>query len=132
MDGTDAASEFLRKRFPKATDRVVEPTQQVLDLIRQRREAYASEQAAKLARQEAENRIKAFMGDAQAIPGLCTWKNNRGSIEVNHEGAYLELITALEKKGIPGVRQMAQEVLTNFTTTTTGARVLRFAKGGTE
>lgn len=128
LDGTDSTTEFLRKRFPKATDRTVEPTQQVLDLIQQRREAYAAEQAAKLARQEAENRIKAFMGDAQAIPGLCTWKNNRGSTEVNHEGALLELLSTLERQGVSGVRQTAQAILEKFTTTTPGARVLRFAK----
>jgi putative phage-type endonuclease len=132
MDGTDAASDYLRKRFARATDRTVEPTQQVLDLIRQRREAYAAEQAAKLVRQEAENKIKAFMGDAQAIPGLCTWKNNRGSTEVNHEGALLELLSTLERQGVKGVRQTAQTILEQFTTTTTGARVLRFAKGEIE
>jgi len=128
MDGTDAASDYLRKRFARATDRTVEPTQQVLDLILQRREAYAAEQAAKLARQEAENRIKAFMGDAQAIPGLCTWKNNRGSTEVNHEGALLELLSTLERQGVKGVRQTAQTILEQFTTIKPGARVLRFNK----
>lgn len=122
IDGTDAASDYLRKRFSRATDRVVEPTQQVLDLIRQCREAYASEQAAKLARQEAENRIKAFMGDAQAIPGLCTWKNNRGSTEVNHEGALLELLSTLERQGVQGVRQTAQTILEQFTTPKPGSR----------
>ena len=80
------------------------------------------------ARQEAENRIKAFMGDAQAIPGLCTWKNNRGSTEVNHEGGLLELLSTLERQGVKGVRQTAQTILEQFTTTIPGARVLRFAK----
>ena len=128
VDGTDAATEFLRKRFPKATEAVVTATPEVMAWVEQRKQAYAAEQAAKLARTEAENRIKAFMGDAQAIPGVCTWQNNRSTEVTNYEGAYLELISVLEKKGVTGVRQVAKDVLDQFTTTTPGARVLRFAK----
>jgi len=128
VDGTDASTEFLRKRFPKATEAVVTATPEVLAWVEQRKQAYAAEQAAKLARTEAENKIKEYLRDAQAIPGLLTWKNNRNSTEVNHEGAMLELLSTLERQGVPGVRQTAQAILEKFTTTIPGARVLRFTK----
>ena len=34
---------------------------------------------------EFENRIKLFMGDATAIKGVCTWKNNKDSVKTDWE-----------------------------------------------
>jgi len=125
-DGSESSTRWLAKRFARHTEAVREATPEVLEWVRRRHEADAAEKAAKALKQEAENHIKAFLGDAQAIPGLVTWKNNRPGKDVNYEGAYLALISALEQNRTQPVRDLAQRILDQFTTTTPGARVLRF------
>lgn len=127
VDGSDSSTEYLRKRFAKHTELTREATPEVVEWVRQRQEAYTAEKDAKALKQEAENHIKAFLGDAQAIPGLVTWKNNRPGKDVNYEGAYLALISALEQNRTQPVRDLAQRILDQHTTPTPGARVLRFS-----
>ena len=125
-DGSESSTRWLAKRFAKHTDAVREATPEVIEWVRQRQEAYTAEKDAKALKQEAENHIKAFLGEAQAIPGLVTWKNNRPGKDVNYEGAYLALISALEQNRTQPVRDLAQRILDQHTTPTPGARVLRF------
>lgn len=66
MDGSDASADLLQRLYPES-----EPDKQTLlpleaeELLRQYQEAKAEEAAAGRRRQEAENRIKALLGDAE-------------------------------------------------------------------
>lgn len=128
MDGSDSSSAYLAGRFRRNTDLVLSPTPEARELVRIRQEADAEMKAAETQKKEAENKLKAIMGEAQAITGLCTWKNNKDGLKVNYEDAYTLLVSAMEqnREGVP-VRQLAQQILTRCTTTTPGARVLRFS-----
>ena len=92
--------------------------------------AMATQQKAKLDEKDAqdrktefENRIKLYMGDATAIKGVCTWKNNKDIVKTDWEqvaSVALASMSAEDKK----------KLIASYTKTKPGARVLRITAKG--
>lgn len=120
VDGSDSSSDYLKEKFARASERVVEPTPEILRLVDQR--MVAKEQADKYAalQKEAENKLKALVGDAQEIKGVLTWKNNKDSVVVDWQKVAEEALAHIPDK------TLASSLLSTYTTTKPGARVLRF------
>lgn len=121
MDGSESSTNYLRQRFSRHTDLIKPSTPEVLALVRQRQEADAALKEAEKAKAEAENKLKAYLGEAQAIPGVLTWKNNKDGEKTNWEPLAREIAL---KAGISP--EALAPYIAKYTTTTPGARVLRF------
>jgi len=120
-DGSDSCTEYLRGKFARAGERTVEATVDVLDWVRRHQAADAAEKAAKAEKAEAGNLIRAYLGDASAIPGVLTYRNNKDSAVIDYEGAFQMVASSLD----PSSRQT---VIDSFTSLKPGPRVMRFAK----
>lgn len=78
VDGSDATTAFLRRRFPMddGTTLALEPAQ--LPLVTRLMAARADEERARLEKQAAENELKALMGEASTLSyptGQITWRS---------------------------------------------------------
>jgi putative phage-type endonuclease len=111
-DGSESSSRYLAGRYSRASGLVKAATPEVMELAQRRNELDASIKSLEAQKKEAENRIRAYMGEAMAIPGLCTWKNNKDSEVTDWEA----LAKACNRP----------DLIPQFTTTKPGARVLRF------
>ncbi len=78
-DGSESYGEFLKARFKRAAEITVPSTAEVRQWVEARAEAKARMATAESDANVAEQAIKAYMGNASAIPGVCTWKNNKDS-----------------------------------------------------
>jgi len=116
IDGSDSATQWIKQKFAKADNaRVVEPTEKIEMIAINLTEVKLQMKACEFDKNKYENSIKLFMGDATEIKDLCTWKNNKDSIETDWEKVALEL-------------QPTPQLIAKYTTTKPGARVLRFKK----
>jgi putative phage-type endonuclease len=83
-DASDSCTDYIKERFRKAElGKIVEPTAEIVDWITQRKKAAAAKKEAEDLQTEAENKIKAFMGNAEEVAGLCTWKNNKDAVKTD-------------------------------------------------
>ena len=94
---------------------IKEPTEEILEIIKTRKEAAEAEKEAEKIKIELDNKIKCFMGEAESIPGILTWKNNKDTEKVNWEEV------ALSFANEPNFNTIKEK----YTETKTGARVLR-------
>lgn len=117
-DGSDACTAYLKSKFARGTEAVKEATPEVMTWIQRRAEADARLKAAKAEKDEAENLIKAYLGEASAIPGVLSWRNNKDSQGFDFEGAWSELTSKMPST-------VWQGILDRHLTTKPGARVLR-------
>lgn len=116
-DASDSCTDYIRSRFKKAESGLIkEPTEEILETIKMRKEAAEAEKEAEKIKIELDNKIKCFMGEAESIPGVLTWKNNKDSEKVNWEEV------ALSFANEPNFNIIKEK----YTETKTGARVLRF------
>lgn len=124
VDESNACTNYIKSRFERAeTGLVKECTPEIETLVAARQLADANEKAAKAAKTKAENGIKAYMGDAEEIPKICTWKNNKNSEKTDWKGVAENLRTDLMVDA--GIWNICVE---DNTETRPGARVLRFRK----
>jgi len=113
IDGSDSATKWIKEKFAKADNsRVLEPTEEIKLVASRLSSINFQMKELATAKEEHENKIRLFMGDAIEIKDLCTWKNNKDKTEIDWEAV------AKEMKATP-------EVIARFTTTKPGARVLR-------
>ena len=127
-DGSVGCTEYLKKRFARAGEITKEPTPELMEWIAEREQARLKLEAAEAMKARFENLIKTYLGEANAVPGVLTWKNNKGSKVTDYEHAYLELISQIEQNNPLRIRDLAQNILDKFTITKPGARVLRISK----
>lgn len=76
VDGSDSYAAYLKRRFPRDAGPVLDPTPEAEQIVARLRAAKAAKKAAETAEAEAENALKAMLGDAAGVAGLCTWKTN--------------------------------------------------------
>ncbi len=82
--GCEADTGWLKSRFADGDpDATAEATPEILSHAEGYREAAAREKAAKEEKDLHANAIKARMGEASAIPGVCTWKNAKDGTETD-------------------------------------------------
>lgn len=116
VDGSDASSAYLRKRYPKETAPAKAPTPELEDLVHAVRLAKVRVTEAEELEAAATNALKAELGEADGVDGLVTYRANKDSSKTDWEA-------------VAKAAGAATELVQKFTTTKPGARVLRLLKG---
>ena len=123
-DGSDEATEYIKSEFARGDAAAVkEPTEEILEALKGLQKAKLDEKDAKDRKTEFENRIKLFMGDATAIKGVCTWKNNKDSINTDWEQVANVALASMSAED-------QKKLIASYTKTKPGARVLRITAKG--
>ena len=132
LDGSDAAEEFAKRRWPKDDGSFMdcesmserELAEIAADVVAARHLRDA-EKEAKAAYSQAKNRIRQFLGDATGIHipevGKVTWKNNKDTEKTEWKPLAEHLLNTLEP-------ETAATMIREFTTTKRGPRVLLLGK----
>ena len=123
-DGSDEATEYIKSEFARGDAAAVkDPTEEILEALKGLQKAKLDEKDAQDRKTEFENRIKLYMGDATAIKGVCTWKNNKDSVKTDWEQVASVALASMSDED-------QKKLVASYTTTKPGARVLRnTAKG---
>lgn len=79
VDGTGAYSEYLRKRYPAAVAPPIPATPELRELVASLRAAKAATKVAKEAEDLIGNQLRAAIGEADGVDGLCTYRLQAGS-----------------------------------------------------
>ena len=123
-DGSDEATEYIKSEFARGdAASVKEPTEEILEALKGLQKAKLDEKDAQDRKTEFENRIKLFMGDATAIKGVCTWKNNKDSVKTDWEQVASVALASMSAED-------QKKLVASYTTTKPGARVLRITAKG--
>ena len=123
-DGSDEATEYIKSEFARGDDAAVkEPTEEILEALKGLQKAKLDEKDAQDRKTEFENRIKLYMGDATAIKGVCTWKNNKDSVKTDWEQVASVALASMSAED-------QKKLIASYTTTKPGARVLRITAKG--
>jgi putative phage-type endonuclease len=125
-DGSDSCTKYIRKRFARSTEKVADATPEVIDWVRRRKEAVELIKVHEEVKAEMENLICAYLGDAEEIPGVLSWKNNKDSSKTDEKSYIVELEAHLLKAGFTA--EQIKGFRTAYTIQTKGARVLRFQR----
>lgn len=115
VDGSVAYTEYLRRRHPRDTAPALPASDQLRDLVAKVREAKAALKVAEDAEGLATNALRAALGDAAGIEGLCTYRSNKDSTKTDWEAVAKDC-------------EAPPEIIAAHTITKPGARVLRLSK----
>lgn len=123
IDGSEQYSDYLKRRFPRDARPMLPVTSDAAALaVRLRKSKWCLDQAEE-EKDYYENALKAMIGDAGGIEGLCTWKANRPSVVVDWEKAFRSLSRVRLADGtIFRYSPDLAEAVQKFTTTKPGAR----------
>ena len=123
-DGSDEATEYIKSEFARGDAAAVkDPTEEILEALKGLQKAKLDEKDAQDRKTEFENRIKLYMGDATAIKGVCTWKNNKDSVKTDWEQVAIVALASMSAED-------QKKLIASYTTTKPGARVLRITAKG--
>lgn len=123
-DGSDEATEYIKSEFARGDAAAVkDPTEEILEALKGLHKAKLDEKDAQDRKTEFENRIKLYMGDATAIKGVCTWKNNKDSVKTDWEQVASVALASMSAED-------QKKLVASYTTTKPGARVLRITAKG--
>ena len=123
-DGSDEAAEYIKSEFARGNASAVkEPTEEILEALKGLQKAKLDEKDAQTRKTEFENRIKLYMGDATAIKGVCTWKNNKDSVKTDWEQVASVALSSMSAED-------QKKLIASYTKTKPGARVLRITAKG--
>lgn len=123
-DGSDEATEYIKREFARGDAAAVkDPTEEILEALKGLQKAKLDEKDALDRKTEFENRIKLYMGDATAIKGVCTWKNNKDSVKTDWEQVASVALASMSAED-------QKKLVASYTTTKPGARVLRITAKG--
>lgn len=79
IDGSAAYTEYLRRRHPLDSGPLLDPTPETEAIVARLREVKAAKRAAEVMEAQVANELRAALGDAQGIKGLCTYRMQKGS-----------------------------------------------------
>ena len=123
-DGSDDATEYIKSEFARGDAAAVkDPTEEILEALKDLQKAKLDEKDAQTRKAEAENKIKVYMGDATVIKGVCTWKNNKDSVKTDWEQVASVALASMSAED-------QKKLIASYTTTKPGARVLRITAKG--
>lgn len=123
-DGSDEATEYIKSEFARGDAAAVkDPTEEILEALKGLQKAKLDEKDAQDRKTEFENRIKLYMGDATAIKGVCTWKNNKDSVKTDWEQVASVALASMSAED-------QKKLIASYTKTKPGARVLRITAKG--
>lgn len=118
-DGSDKTTDYIKSEYSVGhADEEKAATDEILETVKELKIVKAQETEIKNRKTELENKVKAYMGKATIIPFVCTWKNNKDSVETDWEAVAR---AAMAEMG----EDEQKELIKANTTTTAGARVLR-------
>jgi putative phage-type endonuclease len=128
-DGSESFTNYLKNKFKRATEVTKPATELVHEWAATLRAAKAKLEAAEQEKAEAEQFLKAYMGEASSIPGVCTWKNNKDSEVTDFKAVAVEAFAELTQLvGMEKACAIRDAALASHTTTKPGPRVFRLAK----
>lgn len=123
-DGSDEATEYIKSEYARGDAAAVkDPTEEIIEALKGLQKAKLDEKDAQDRKTEFENRIKLYMGDATAIKGVCTWKNNKDSVKTDWEQVASVALASMSAED-------QKKLIASYTTTKPGARVLRITAKG--
>ena len=123
-DCSDEATEYIKSEFARGDAAAVkDPTEEILEALKDLQKAKLDEKDAQTRKAEAENKIKVYMGDATVIKGVCTWKNNKDSVKTDWEQVASVALASMSAED-------QKKLIASYTTTKPGARVLRITAKG--
>lgn len=122
-DGSDEATEYIKSEFAMGDAAVKDPTEEILEALKDLQKAKLDEKDAQTRKAEAENKIKVYMCDATVIKGVCTWKNNKDSVKTDWEQVASVALASMSAED-------QKKLIASYTTTKPGARVLRITAKG--
>ena len=123
-DCSDEATEYIKSEFARGDAAAVkDPTEEILEALKGLQKAKLDEKDAQDRKTEFENRIKLYMGDATAIKGVCTWKNNKDSVKTDWEQVASVALASMSAED-------QKKLIASYTTTKPGARILRITAKG--
>lgn len=120
-DGSESYTNYIKARFKRASELTVPATAEIRRLAEQRQDAAERVKAAEADQAKAENAIKVYMGEASAIPGICTWKNNKDSETTDWRAVTGELCALVDG-------EKAAQIIEANTHPKPGPRVFRMSK----
>jgi putative phage-type endonuclease len=121
VDGSEASSSYLRRRFPAEAGPLLDPTPELEQLVQRLKDARLVLRTAEAEESAAGNALRALLGEAAGVAGLVSWKANKPSEKTDWEAVALSFAATHPEQFRDFVKQ--------FTTTKPGARVLRLLKG---
>lgn len=127
VDGSEQYSEYLKRRFPRDERPTLPATDEAQTLALSLRLARLAEDSASEERAQYENELKAIIGDAGGIEGLCTWRQNKPRLVTDWEKVSRALFEDLRAVKLslgthPFDDGYMATVVQQFTTTKPGAR----------
>ena len=129
VNGSDAYTAFLRRRHPRDTIPAIPETPELREIVDRLRAAKEALKQAEAFEAEAANELRAIVGDAAGVEGLCKYPREQGFRE--DPGGDGRLARRHARQGHasrphrrPGASAF-DEILSEFTTTEPGARVLQ-------
>jgi predicted phage-related endonuclease len=115
VTGTEAYTAYLKRRHPRDAAPLLPATPELRDLVAMVKEAKARLKGAEEAEATVVNQLRAQLGDAAGVEGLCTWKANKDAAKTDWEA-------------VASALHPPPDLVALHTTTRPGARVLRFSK----
>lgn len=123
-DGSGDTTDYIKTEYAVGrADEEKDPTEEILEALKDLQKAKLDEKDAQTRKAEAENKIKLYMGDATAIKGVCTWKNNKDSVKTDWEQVASVALASMSAED-------QKKLVASYTTTKPGSRVLRITAKG--
>jgi predicted phage-related endonuclease len=120
-DGSENYREFLKVRFARSTMVTKPVTAEVAEWAASLREATERLKVIEGEKERLQQLLKTYLGEASAIPGICTWKNNKDSETTDWRAVVSELATLIDGAKVACIIEAN-------TSTKPGPRVFRLAK----
>lgn len=126
-DGSAPYGDYLKARFKRASEVTVPATGEARRWAESLRAAKANIAAAEKDAAKWEQLLKTYMGEASAIPGIATWKNNRDSDVTDWHAAFESFwLEYAPQHGLDDSDKLS--LVAAFTHPKPGPRVFRLAK----
>ena len=123
-DGSEQAKAFIKKEYAEGDENLTkEATDEITELVKKLSDARKAQKEANAKEDEIANRIKVFMGNATAIAGLCTWKNEKDSVKVKWESVANEAMAGMKAED-------RKELIDRYTTITPGKLPIKITAKG--
>lgn len=128
MDGSDASTDYLRRRYPRENAPLLEATPELKELVQMVRLSREALKESETAEAECSNKLKAALGEAAGVEGLCSFKQNKDSTKVDWQAVVDDIQKAYRLRLGDEADRILEAALATFTTIKPGARQLRLAK----
>lgn len=127
LDGSEAASWYVKKRFPRNIEGIRTPTEEEFALLVECQKAREESAAAEAEQDRVENLVKAAIGDADGLAfgkKAVTWKKRKDSEKTDMEAVFGDLRATLPPEQLALLSELTQK----HTRAVEGVRAFYFPK----